>query len=229
MNFVYPLKSNYKGFELKHSIDQVLRFFPDAKIYLVTDKIPSSVKKYKLKLLKVYEPRNHFPHINVWNKIVATYKVLDEFILMNDDFFILEYFDYEKKLMYHSNLDLRLKGIKKNGNYKKRVLKTKVLLEGLGFDAKCYDIHQPMHFHSEVLHWMDENFDMRNLGFLFKTMYGTFTERDNMYKLFETTHNKISSLDKVKEEWLCFSTSNKVSRMDANEFEAQMNEILNRK
>ena len=99
MDFVYLCKTG-ENEELRYSIRSVLNSFPKAKIWVVGGKPKWYVGNY----VEVIQDRNLYT--NIYNNLVAICKsnqISNKFILMNDDFFIV---NKVSKINYFYNLQL---------------------------------------------------------------------------------------------------------------------------
>jgi hypothetical protein len=89
MDFVYLCRSG-ENEELRYSIRSVLWSFPDARIWLVGDK----PKWYVGDSIRVVQNSGKYTNaLNNLNAICASPDISEDFILMNDDFFIMKKMD----------------------------------------------------------------------------------------------------------------------------------------
>lgn len=211
MQFVYPLKSGKESKELKYSIRSVAKFYPDAEIVIIGQK-PKWIRKCKE--LKLIEKQFSKPHENVWNKIklFASVNRQKDFIWMNDDMILTKEFDWIGSQLSYGNLDERKQNMGEPNFYTTRIDRTIALLKGLNYEPMCYDIHQPMHMNSEFILWMDNHFKVKELGYLFKTIYGVLTF--NQYNQLTFPHSKINSKEDYQESMIYLSTSGKFKDYD---------------
>lgn len=84
---------------------------------------------------------------NAFEKTKAAIKegISDEFLLMNDDFFMLQCFDAEKYPYYHRG-DIPLD---KTGKYGEVLANTRRVLEKVGAPIKHYGVHCPMRINGQ--------------------------------------------------------------------------------
>lgn len=90
MNFCYVLGSGsrWQDNEIRYSIRSVLKFHPDAIIHIFGEK----PRWYDG--LHTYVPdATPYAQLNQWKKLEAACRVYEEFVYMDDDFFLLEPFE----------------------------------------------------------------------------------------------------------------------------------------
>lgn len=142
MHFVYICRDG-ENEELRYSIRSVYKNFPDAKIYLFGGK----PNWYLGNFILVKDTGNKFTNINnCYKEIIKNNNISNDFILMNDDFFI---FSNQINYYYYSGYlkDKIIKHSETNGNSSyARALKSGVkVLKKLGVSEPLnYDIHAPI-------------------------------------------------------------------------------------
>lgn len=143
MNFVYICRGGQNE-ELRYSIRSVVEFFPDADIWVVGG-IPTW---YKGKKISIEQNVGKWPNaINNINAIVDSKNIPEEFVFMNDDFFIVNKPDFTRH--YHEGplfekLE-RYRKIKMDPNYIKKLGSTYAKLERMGIEnPNSYETHTPM-------------------------------------------------------------------------------------
>lgn len=149
MNFVYICRDGDNE-ELRYSIRSVIKHFPEANILLVGGK-PSW---YSGPFIKLSDQGNKFESIVNCYKEICKLDSIGDFILMNDDFFILKRPDsfehlYDgtlaKKIQRHTNRY----GLSK---YSRILSHANTTLKKMGIESPLnYDIHTPMLFNKEML------------------------------------------------------------------------------
>jgi hypothetical protein len=86
-------------------------------------------------------------------KLISSSQVADDFILMNDDFYVLK--PTEVKPYYSGTLEQRIQrnsGLSPNAKYLQRIIDTKEMLEAQGIEKPLdYSLHIPMQMHKEGL------------------------------------------------------------------------------
>ena len=163
MDFVYICRDGQNE-ELRYSIRSVMHFYPDAVVHIFGGK----PKWYSGNYTEVKDIGNKFNNINECYKAICNSSI-DNFILMNDDFFILDkpdsfvyYYDgtIDDKIQSHTNIH----GLSK---YSRVLSEANKKLKSMGIDKPLnYDIHTPMLFDVEKLK------AILNLSFAPRSMYG---------------------------------------------------------
>jgi hypothetical protein len=167
MDFVYICKEGQNE-ELKYSIRSVIESFPDAKIWVVGGKPDWYVGNY----IEVHQV--HTKYKNAYenlNKICLSSEISKQFILMNDDFYIIKKLEnienhHGGSLLKKINLYQKING---NSNYTRKLAATYKKLTSIGIDNPLdYELHVPMIMEKEklkeVLKYKDQ--------FLWRSMYG---------------------------------------------------------
>lgn len=141
--FVYICRGGANE-ELRYSIRSVMHYFPDAEIIIVG----SPPDWYNGKTL--YVPQNKDKYFNAsknLHTICHSEEIPEEFVFMNDDFFIVE--KIRNIPLYHGGSFLKkvekYKTIAPRGSYTRRLVDTFKTLRRLGIsDPLDYDLHVPM-------------------------------------------------------------------------------------
>lgn len=167
MDFVYICKDGHNE-ELRYSIRSVMSSFPDAKVWLVGGK-------------PLWYVGNHIPiqqksakYINAINNLKAicsSEDISEEFVLMNDDFYIVE--KIKSVETFHGGLLLdkinTYKKITQKSGYISKLEKTLVKLTDLGIkSALDYELHVPMIMEKKKLKIVLRH----GSEFLWRSMYG---------------------------------------------------------
>lgn len=164
MIFVFPYKKKDSDFSIKHSIKSVLKYYPNATIYTIGDKVDN--------VLNIpFIDSNIRRGVNVTAKILhfAKFTSHEDFIYMNDDFFINERFDFD--YTYHGGELLERKEGKASIAWNQAVDNSKHFLEHNGFDTVTYECHQPVKFNSKLLIETFEQLDWKNHDHFLKSIY----------------------------------------------------------
>lgn len=148
MNFVYICRSG-ENEELRYSIRSVIKHYPDARIFLFGGKPNWFTGDY----IPVADISGKFNNITSCFKAVSECQEIEDFILMNDDFFIInkintfEYY-YDGLLQTKLENHAREYGLSQYA----RSLKTGIkALKGIVEHPINYDIHVPMPMNRERL------------------------------------------------------------------------------
>lgn len=143
MNFVYICRGGDNE-ELRYSIRSVVNSFPDSNIWVVGG-IPIW---YKGKSISIEQNSSKWNNaIANLNEIIKSNDIPEEFVLMNDDFFILDKVDSIKH--YHegplSNKIELYKDLNMDANYIGKLGSTYAKLERMGYrEPLSYETHTPM-------------------------------------------------------------------------------------
>ena len=89
MIFIYPYRRKENDFCVNQSVRLVRKYYPEAKVYTVGDEV-EGIKNIPCK--DKFKNRGS----NVTFKVLYASQFFDEFIYMNDDFFINDRYDFNK-------------------------------------------------------------------------------------------------------------------------------------
>jgi hypothetical protein len=153
-SFVYICRQGDNE-ELRYSIRSVLNSFPDASICLIGGKPEWYCGDY----VPVEDTGNKFDNItNCYKTIVESDQIDEDFVLMNDDFYVLKKID-SIPLFYDGTLSNKIDShMLKYGMsaYARVLVKAKKDLIKAGIsDPLCYDVHMPMIFNKTMLSYLD--------------------------------------------------------------------------
>jgi hypothetical protein len=143
MNFVYICRGG-ENEELRYSLRSVVNSFPDSNVWVVGG-IP---KWYSGNKISIEQNAGKWANaVNNLNAITESADIPEEFILMNDDFFIINKIDLIKH--YHEGplLDKieKYNELKMDPNYVKKLGHTYARLQRMGVDNPVsYETHTPM-------------------------------------------------------------------------------------
>ena len=167
MDFVYICKPGDNE-ELRYSIRSVLYSFPDANIYVVGGKPSWYSGNY------IYVDQKHHKYANAINNLHAicdSNEISEEFVLMNDDFFIIKKI-YRIDQFYNGLLSTKIdKYTKITGSsmYIKKLILTKTRLIDYGIKNPLdYELHVPMVMEKEKL----KHIILKYPSCLWRSMYG---------------------------------------------------------
>ena len=167
MDFVYICRSGDNE-ELRYSIRSVLNSFSDARIWVVGGKPDWYCGNY----IEVPQDKNTYKNaFNNLNKICNTLEIEDNFILMNDDFFIINKID-SIEYFYGGTLIEKIslyKDLTESSSYINKLVIT--------FDRlKKYKIQEPLDYELHIPFPMNKNNLSKVLNkndrFLYRSMYG---------------------------------------------------------
>ena len=143
MNFVYICRGG-ENEELRYSLRSVVNSFPDSSVWVVGG-IP---KWYSGNKISIEQNAGKWANaINNLNAIIESSDIPEEFVLMNDDFFIINKVDSIKH--YHEGLLLdkieKYNELKMDPNYVKKLGHTYARLQRMGVENPIsYETHTPM-------------------------------------------------------------------------------------
>lgn len=143
MNFVYICRGG-ENEELRYSLRSLANSFPDASVWVVGG-IP---KWYSGNKISIEQNAGKWANaINNLNAIIESPQIPEEFVLMNDDFFIINKIDSIKH--YHEGLLLdkieKYNELKMDPNYVKKLGHTYARLQRMGVENPVsYETHTPM-------------------------------------------------------------------------------------
>jgi len=160
--FVYPYKSKGDHFLIEHSIKSVRKHFKNAFIVTIGDK--SGFEDMNIPFKDSYQERG----ANVTAKCLQAASMWDEFIYMNDDFFINDRFDF---YVTHGSLDDLAIKERASANWNRGVENTKFWLKYNDHTYRSYECHQPVRFNSELLKETMAQLDWKNNEHFIKSIY----------------------------------------------------------
>ncbi len=198
MTYLYPIKSGTENHdELLYSVRSVAKFYSDAQIHLIADKLPDWAND-KVQIT-VFKEQGYRGAANVWDKL-RKYRQ-SPYVLMNDDIFINRYFDYTAKHLFSGTLEERGKDLKETNFYKQRVNATRSFTMAACGTERCYDIHQPFFMHSDSVTWMHQHLKMDERHYLFKSIIGNM----NVLPSVAAVHVKLTDPAHYSKDMLYFS------------------------
>jgi hypothetical protein len=167
MDFVYICRDG-ENEELRYSIRSVLLSFPEAKVWVVGGK----PKWYSGNHVFLEQDNNKYVNaVNNLKAVCNTLDISDNFILMNDDFFIIKKIETIEQF-YNGLLSEKIdKFIKITGSsmYIKKLITTNNKLNKLGFTKPLdYELHVPMPMHKAGLLYILNQYP----ECLWRSMYG---------------------------------------------------------
>lgn len=165
MDVLYVLGkgSKYNNAELRFSLRSLQKFLTGVDRVVIVGERPSFVKNVEH---LPYKEQYSIPDINIYLKIKHACEngISDKFLFVNDDHFLLDYFDTEKFPNFaEGTVDEYLKKRKALNDYTRRV---KRAAPG---DSPFFDVHTPIVY--ERKKFLDMKYDMVD-GQTIKTLYG---------------------------------------------------------
>jgi hypothetical protein len=167
MDFVYICKDGNNE-ELRYSIRSVVQSFPDSNIWVVGGK-PTWYDGNYINVKQVLTKyRNAIQNLNA---ICNSNEISEEFILMNDDFYIVKNINTIET--YHGGLLLDkinlYQKINSNSNYTRKLAATYKKIKSLDIENPLdYELHVPMVMEKKKLKQILQNNDQ----FLWRSIYG---------------------------------------------------------
>lgn len=165
MDVLYVLGkgSKYNNAELRFSLRSLQKFLTGVDRVVIVGERPSFVKNVEH---LPYREQYSIPDINIYLKIKHACEngISDKFLFVNDDHFLLDYFDTEKFPNFaEGTVDEYLKKRRALNDYTRRV---KRAAPG---DSPFFDVHTPIVY--ERKKFLDMKYDMVD-GQTIKTLYG---------------------------------------------------------
>lgn len=170
MDVVYICRSGPNE-ELRYSVRSVEKNLPHRKIWVVGQK----PEWYKGNFLEVKD--NNSKYANARNNLLAlvdSEEISQDFILMNDDFFIIRPVS-KVNYFYEGTLDARAQKqelLSTNGTYTRWLIQTAESLRALGIDSPLnYELHIPMVMNKDKLASV-----LKQKTSLWRSLYGNLYE-----------------------------------------------------
>lgn len=164
MKFVYPFKYKYNYFEINESLRWLYMAYPDAEVYIIGD------------YPEIDYPFVHIPHdsylpyagCDVTDKILTFCQLIgDEFVVMNDDFFITEQFPLDKVMRY----DFLHVNPSNSVSYQRACENTIDWLLDNHLEIVNYECHQPVYVQSCKFIELFTYIDHTKHNHLWKSLY----------------------------------------------------------
>jgi hypothetical protein len=218
MDFVYICKDGINE-ELRYSIRSVVESFPDSNIWVVGGKPPWYIGNYISVKQVLTKYRNAIQNLNA---ICSSNEISEQFILMNDDFYIIK--NIKTIEAYHGGLLLDkinlYQKLNSNSNYTRKLSATYKKIKSLGIENPFdYELHIPMVMEKKKLKQILQNNDQ----FLWRSIYGNVFnvggEQMEDVKVYSRGPLVLKSYDIKKEEHIYLSSAD-------NSFDMILNSIL---
>ena len=218
MDFVYICKDGINE-ELRYSIRSVIESFPDSNIWVVGGKPPWYIGNHIGVKQVLTKYRNAIQNLNA---ICNSNEISEQFILMNDDFYIIKNINAIET--YHGGLLLDkinlYQKLNSNSNYTRKLSATYKKIKSLGIENPFdYELHIPMIMEKKKLKQILQNNDQ----FLWRSIYGNVFnvggEKMEDVKVYSRGPLVLKSYDIKKEEHIYLSSAD-------NSFDMILNNIL---
>jgi len=198
MIFIYPYKRKDNDFLIQHSIKCVLKHYPDARCITVGDEV-EGVENFPFKDSNIHKGAN------VTNKCLYVAQFFEEFIYMNDDFFINDKFDFS--VFSCSEEVLERKEGKASIAWQVATDNTKHWLEHNDFPVWSYECHQPIKINSKRLNQTFERIDWKNNEHFLKSIYCNVNPSEYVHLIPNVKLIKpdIKKAERYLNEYGCFS------------------------
>lgn len=154
-DLVYVIKNTTENEEFRYSLRSVEKHAKNCgKVITIGGKVDGIVTDINIPLRQVGTTK--YDRVNTTLKEICLNPLIsDNFILMNDDFFLMEDIDMSKlKTYYRCSLQEYLEILvinKARSEYSGRLARAGMALETLNLDTKCYELHVPMLFNKHKL------------------------------------------------------------------------------
>ena len=211
MDFVYICRSGNNE-ELRYSIRSVIDNFPNAKVWVVGGKPDWYIGNY----IEVDQSLNQYTNaINNLKAICNSKEIKESFILMNDDFFIMEKIK-KIKYFYSGFLEDKIEDYKEMAKESSYIVK----LSETNNRLKKYKIEKPLDYELHIPFPMKKNklkqILEKDYRFLWRSMYGNiysvggtqmkdvkiYTSSGLIKKSFDYENNKTIFLSTTEESFL---------------------------
>lgn len=154
-DLVYILKNETVNEEFRYSLRSVVKHAKNyGKIITIGGQVTGITTDVNILLRQVGKTK--YDRVNITLKEICLNPLIsDNFILMNDDFFLMQDLDMSKlKTYYRCSMSEYLEILVRNkarSEYSGRLARVGMALEALNLDNKCYELHIPMLFNKHKL------------------------------------------------------------------------------
>lgn len=166
---VYTLGTGsfYHDNELRFSLRSVEKHLSNVKNVVIIGRKPEWFKGDYIPFIEM----DQIPDNNIFKKLLFACnsdKVSDNFLFMNDDHFLLDYFDASQFPNYYcGSLEGYVKRSRVHGNYFQRVRGVALKFP----EGKFFDVHTPIMYNKEKFLQLKEVYDYQ-IGMVIKSLYG---------------------------------------------------------
>ena len=190
LDIVYFVKDSFTNEELRLSLRSVDRNMPHKRVWVFGGCPRDIVPDVRVRVEQ--EGRTKWDKVHNMYKMVAENKeITDNFILFNDDFFVMKPTDridtlYRCSLEEYINMIEKKNHGKPNG-YTKILRECRKKLTELGKDQLCYELHTPFIFNKEkLLKLLNDYPEQHCTRTLYGNLYNIGGEKHNDVKIFDT-------------------------------------------
>ena len=197
-DIVYIVKQTLDNEELRYSLRSIAKYGKNyGKVCIIGGQYEGIVADININLRQVGSTKYDRVNNSI-REVCVNSLISDDFILMNDDFFLMKPLDFSTfKPSYRCSMQEYLDIIINNLNaseYTKRLAASMVALEAYGLETKCYELHIPMLFNKHKLLEVYGAFPGFN-GI--RSLYGNYHkiggQKINDCKVFTTSDNFIKN------------------------------------
>jgi hypothetical protein len=160
MNFVWIVKKNDDDIELSYSIRSVLKYHPNANIFVIGD-LPDWYGGEGLAVSSIGER-----YSDKWNKLMVACDMFEEFIQMDDDFFLLDKFTPIH--YYYGKIKEKAMFCKSKATNRQELIWNSYELDK---EAKNYMVHIPLPIYSPTVKDIDDFVSFRQYYCNIETRY----------------------------------------------------------
>lgn len=146
MIVVYPYRKSVSQ-ELEYSIKSVRKHLSDAEIFVIGD----DPELFDVTVVKPVEREwSHYsPYSNVISKLLDACELAEEFVMMNDDFFIMD--DFKTIPSFNKGTLLEHLNLRRYDTYTRAMRNTRNILRDKAYEELNFEMHTPMVFNSKRL------------------------------------------------------------------------------
>lgn len=185
LDVVYFVKDGIHNDELRHSIRSVCKNMPYRRIWIFGGCPKNIVPDVRVRVEQEGETK--------WDKVHAMFKmaaenkeISDDFILMNDDFFIMKPIT-KIDTIHHGLLEDHVK-VLGNGPYRRMLEGIDAELKKRGKSTYSYELHTPFVYNKKkLLKLLKDNPDLRCTRTLYGNLYKIGGKRASDVKIFSST------------------------------------------
>lgn len=187
MDIVYFVKDGTHNEEFRHSLRSVCKNMPThGRIWVFGGCPRSIVPDFRVRVHQ--EGKTKWDKVRAMFRMAATNKeITDDFILFNDDFFIMQPME-EVKPLYRCTLDKHIEildGVYRNSAYSRIVKEVRDELKKTVDEPLSYELHVPFVFNKQkLLKLIDEYPEQHCTRTLYGNLYSIGGEQSNDVKVF---------------------------------------------